>query len=88
MNDNDKHSGRPARRPYDPNQDNNETWGRPTLLTRFSSLGLRGRLFWFGSVLTGANVVSLLFGFIWWKMLAVGLAVLLVAILLPKSLDN
>ena len=88
MSSEDDSSDKPKQRPWEARTEDNSYWGRPNLLSRFSSMGLRGRLAWIGGVALAANGVALIFGFFWPRMLIAGIAVLLVALLLPASADD
>jgi len=78
----------PPRRPYEPKEDNSPYWGRTTLLTRFSNWGIRGKLLWVGCILTGVNCISYFFGFVWIKLIGVGVGALIADLLLPSSVDE
>jgi hypothetical protein len=78
----------PPRRPYEPRDDDNPYWGRPSLLGWYGGLGMRGKLAWFGGILTAANGGAFLFGFYWPRMLILGIAALLASLLLPSSMDD
>ena len=79
---------KPTRRPYEPKDNDDGYWTRPTLLDRFSNLGFKGNLIWFGGILVTANLISLIFGFYWPRMLILGGAALLVGLLVPRSVSN
>jgi hypothetical protein len=90
MDSRDLPSKKPERRPYEPAAEELDDgyWSRPTLLSWYSSLGGRGRLAWFGGILVGANLVSLIFGFYWPRMLIVGAALLIGSLFIPSSSED
>jgi hypothetical protein len=75
------------RKSYDPNDDD-DSWSKPTILSRFSSLGIKGRLYYFGGALVAANLVALIFGFYFPRMLIAGGCAVFVGLILPKSIDE
>jgi hypothetical protein len=78
----------PTRCPYEPKADDDGYWSRPTLLSWYGSLGIRGRLAWVGGIFTAVNCIAYFFGFFWPRMLIVGVTALVVSLLLPRSLDE
>ena len=79
---------RPPRRPYEPKADDDGYWSKPSFLSWYSSLGIRGRLVWAGGIFTAVNAISFFFGFFWPRMFFGGLAALLIGLLLPSSVDE
>lgn len=79
---------RPPRRPYEPKADDDGYWTRPSLLSWYSNLGIRGKLAWVGGIFTAANGIAFFFGFYWPRMLIVGVVALVVGLLLPRSVDE
>ena len=75
------------RKSYNPNDDDG-SWSKPTVLSRFTSLGIKGKLYWFGGVLVVVNLMTLAFGFYFPRMLIAGGCAVFIGLILPKSIDE
>lgn len=66
----------------------NPYWGRHTLLDRFSALGIRGKLAFWGCFLLLINLGTYLCGFYMVKLLVVGCSLLIASIFVTDEMDD
>ena len=85
MNDDSPDSGDGLSKPSKPKKEEPPLWARRTLLDWYSSLGMKGRLVYFGAILVAFNAVTWFFGFYFPKMLCVGGASLVIGLVISND---